>query len=59
MYISTVFPQLPPLRIPSHPEALKPLTALSALNQLDEDVHQWEEALNKPKIQTRKGFNNE
>ena len=49
IYISIIFPQLSPLRIPQHPGALKPLTALSVLNQLDEDIHQWEEDLSKPK----------
>jgi len=59
IYISTIFPQLSPLRIPSHPGALPRYTALSVLNQLDEDILQWEEYLGKSKTQTEKGYNNE
>ena len=59
MYVSKVFPQLTPLPIPSHPGALKRFTALSILNQLDEDILQWEEYFSKQKTQTEKGSNNE
>ena len=44
MYISDRFSAISPRFAYLHTrEALKPFTALSALNQLDEDVHQWEE----------------
>ncbi len=54
MYMSDAFPQLGPLPIPSHPGTLKRFTALSILNQLDEDILQWEEYLSNPKTQIEK-----
>jgi hypothetical protein len=49
VYISLIFERLSPLRIPSHPGALPRFTALSVLNQFDEDVLQWEEYFDKTK----------
>jgi hypothetical protein len=37
-FISTVFPNLRPITIPSHPGALKRFTVESILDQLEEDV---------------------
>jgi len=56
MYMSEVFPQLSPLSIPSHPGTLKRFTALSIINQLDEDILQWEEYLSKSKSQIKQGI---
>ena len=44
-YVSDPFPTLRPATIPSHSKPLKKYTALSVLNQLEEDVSAWDEAL--------------
>ena len=44
-YVSTPFPDLRPVSIPSHPGTLKRFTALGILDQLEDDVLRWEETL--------------
>jgi|Deesub1362A_J573_1020465.scaffolds.fasta_scaffold09066_4 hypothetical protein len=44
-YVSEPFPHLRPLSIPSHSKPLKRFTASSILDQLEEDVAEWEDAL--------------
>lgn len=45
-YISTVFPDMRPVSIPSHPGALPRFTVESILDQLDgDDVVRWQQAL--------------
>jgi len=40
-----VFPDLRPLSIPHHSKEVKRFTAESILDQLEMDVHRWEEEL--------------
>jgi hypothetical protein len=41
-FVSDAFPGLRPLTIPSHSKPLKRFTALSVLDQLEEDIAEWE-----------------
>jgi|RhiMetdeSRZDD1v2_1073273.scaffolds.fasta_scaffold445779_2 hypothetical protein len=44
-WVSSVFPDLRPLSIPHHSKEVKRFTAESILDQLEMDVHRWEEEL--------------
>jgi hypothetical protein len=44
-YVSEPFLDLRPVSIPSHPGPLKRFTAVSILDQLEEDIFRWEEIL--------------
>lgn len=51
-YVSEFF-ALRPLAIPSH-RTIKEFTAKSILDQLEEDISQWEEYLRKNELQAKK-----
>ena len=44
-WVSVVFPALRPLSIPHHSKEVKRFTAESILDQLEVDVHEWQQQL--------------